>query len=208
MIRCFTLKLNDLAPDLVDEPSTSECRGSAPDRNRLADLEDHVVQNPFTAVGFAKPGRFRSLTMLAVMRAANWATRHIYNRGSLTRVKTIHFARWVAIDDRRRLIFASSYDGSLESYMDDFIDKIAWGLNAIFSNGVGYPRTRWLLFGGASDEQGFKSFLYHHKVATPVWYSAYPQLTAVNISNNARVRQGLAMERMSPRRVEEWLTWL
>jgi hypothetical protein len=35
------------------------------------------------------------------------------------------------------MLFASNYDGSLESYMDDFINKVAWGLNLVFSNGVG-----------------------------------------------------------------------
>ena len=39
------------------------------------------------------------------------------------------------------MFFSSNYDGSLESYMNDFIDKAAWGLNAIFSNGDGFPRT-------------------------------------------------------------------
>ena len=29
------------------------------------------------------------------------------------------------LDDKQRLIFISNYDGSLESYMDDFIDKVA-----------------------------------------------------------------------------------
>ena len=174
--------------DVPDEPVL-------PSRERLgelADLEDHVVQNPFTAVGLAKPGRFRFLTMLAVLRAANYGTRHIFNHGSLTRVRTIHFARWVAIDGRRRLIFASSYDGSLESYMDEFIDKVAWGLNAVFSNGVGYPRTRWLVFDGATDERAFKAFLRNRQLPTQVWYSAYDDLSAVNIENNAAIRAGLA----------------
>ena len=76
---------------------------------------------------------------------ASYATRHVFNRANLAGVKTIHFARWVFLDDQRRLVFASNYDGSLESYMDDFIDKVAWGLNAVFSNGVGYPRTSWLV---------------------------------------------------------------
>ena len=30
----------------------------------------------------------------------NYATRHVFNHGSLARVRSIHFARWVAIDDR------------------------------------------------------------------------------------------------------------
>jgi hypothetical protein len=118
-------------------------------------------------------------------------TRHFFNRGNLSGVKTIHFARWVFIDDKRRMFFASNYDGSLESYMDDFIDKVAWGLNLVFSNGVGYPKTRWLVFGGAKDELAFKDYLRLHQVPTGVWYSAYGRLTAVNVKQNERIRAGL-----------------
>ena len=128
-------------------------------RPQLAALEDHVVQNPFTAVGHVKPGLFRLLTLTAILFALDYATRHIFNRGNLAGVKTIHFARWVFLDGKRRMFFASNYDGSLESYMDDFIDKVAWGLNLVFSNGVGYPRTRWLVLGGAKDELAFKDYL-------------------------------------------------
>ena len=106
----------------------------------LAALEDHIVQNPFMAVGHVKPGAFRILTLRAILFGLNFTTRHIFNRGVLSGVKSIHFARWVFIDDKRRMFFASNYDGSMESYMDDFIDKVAWGLNLVFSNGVGYPK--------------------------------------------------------------------
>jgi hypothetical protein len=191
--------------DVPDEPIP-------PGRERLrelADLEDHVVQNPFTAIGWAKPGRFRFLTMMAILRVANYATRHIYNHGSLTQVKSIHFARWVAIDGRRRLIFASSYDGSLESYMDEFIDKVAWGLNAVFSNGVGYPRTRWLVLDGANDELAFKAFLRNGQLPTYVWYSAYDDLSTLNIENNAAIRAGLAgAEAPTRSQAEAWLARL
>ena len=47
----------------------------------------------------------------------------------------------------------------MESYMDDFIDKVAFGLNAVFSNGVDYPQTNWLLLDGAKDELAFKDLL-------------------------------------------------
>ena len=157
----------------------------------LARLEDHVVQNPFTALGHVKPSRFRRWTLIVILFFLNYATRHFFNRGNLSGVKTIHFARWVFIDDRRRMFFASNYDGSLESYMDDFIDKVAWGLNLVFSNGVGYPKTRWLVFGGAKDELAFKDYLRLHQVPTGVWYSAYGRLTAVNVKQNERIRAGL-----------------
>jgi hypothetical protein len=105
------------------------------------------------------------------------------------------------------MIFASNYDGSLESYMDDFVDKLAWGLNATFSNGFGYPKTDYLLFGGAHDELTFKNFLRVHQVPTQVWYSAYESLTVLNLENNARIRAGLNGE-MSAADAEGWLALL
>jgi len=88
--------------------------------------------------------------------------------------------------------------------MDDFIDKVAWGLNAVFSNGYGYPRTNWLVRDGAKDEEAFKDYLRVHQVLTPVWYSAYPDLTAANVENNARIRSGLYGDMTS----EEAAAWL
>jgi hypothetical protein len=170
----------------------------------LASLEDHVVQNQFSAAGFLKPGWFRRTTAQFVLWLVYWGARHLYNRADLAGVKTIHFARWVFLDDKRRLVFASNYDGSLESYMDDFIDRVAWGLNAVFSNGVDYPRTRWLVKDGAEDELAFKYFIRTHQLPTPVWYSAYPNLTGINTANNAEIRAGL-FKKMDARETEAWL---
>jgi hypothetical protein len=172
--------------------------------HELAALEDHVVQNPFMAVGQVKPGRFRRVTLIVVLFFINYATRHFFNRGNLAGVKTIHFARWVFLDDRRRMFFASNYDGSLESYMDDFIDKVAWGLNLVFSNGVGYPKTRWLVFGGARNELAFKDYLRRHQVPTRVWYSAYGELTALNVQQNERIRAGVNRD-LSPDDERAWV---
>jgi hypothetical protein len=74
----------------------------------------------------------------------------------------------------------------------------------VFSNGAGYPKTRWLLFGGSQDEQAFKDFLRVHQVPTQVWFSAYPQLTARNLENNANIRQGLS-GRMDAAAARQWL---
>jgi hypothetical protein len=170
-----------------------------PDRDRvhqLAELEDHLVTNQFSAFGDVKPGLFRRYTLILLLFALDYSSRHIYNKGYLTRVQTIHFARWVFLDDKRRLLFASNYDGSLESYMDDFINKVAWGLNLVFSNGIGYPGTRWLIKGGAEQEQKFKNFLRRHQLYTDVWYKAYPDLTAVDLARNTRIRQGLENENL------------
>jgi hypothetical protein len=118
-------------------------------------------------------------------------------------VTTIHFAQWVVIDEGRRVLFMSNYDGSLSSYMDDFINKVAWGLNAVFSNGQSYPPTRWLVMDGANDEQAFKAFLQKHQIPTQVWYSAHKNSTAENLANNARIRAGLSGPG-DPDAVERW----
>ena len=157
----------------------------------LAAIEDHGPQNQFSAVGFVKPGPFRRWTARLVLFLTNYGAHHLFAHANLAGVKTIHFARWVALDGRRRMIFASNYDGSVESYMDDFIDKVWWGLNATFSNGAGYPRTDFLLFHGSRDELTFKNFLRVHQVPTQVWYSAYDRLTCLNVERNARIRAGL-----------------
>jgi hypothetical protein len=122
-------------------------------------------------------------------------------------VSTIHFARWVFLDQKRRLFFASNYDGSLDSYMDDFINKVAFGLNVVFSNGVGYPRSNWLVLGGAKDEQKFKYFIRRHELATEVWYDAHPGLTTSDLERNTRIRQGLESS-LTDKEAQEWLALL
>jgi hypothetical protein len=173
--------------------------------NLLASLEDHDVTNQFSAMGTLKPGLFRRLTTRFVLLVIDYTARHIFNRGRLARVTTIHFARWVFLDGRKRVIFLSNYDGSLESYMDDFINKVAFGLNVVFSNGIGYPRTNWLLFDGAKDEQKFKDFLRRHQMPTQVWYNACPGLTALDRKRNALIRSGLEQSSMTDSAVREWL---
>lgn len=192
------LRIHELRdPSDHEKPSEEHVR-------ELSALEDRFVQNQFSAVGYVKPGILRRLTTTGVLALIDYAARYVFNNGNLAGVKTIHFARWVFLDDGRRLIFASNYDGSLESYMDDFIDKVHWGLNAAFSNGVGYPKTSFLLKGGAADEEAFKNYLRRHQIPTQVWYSAYPDLTAANIANNAHLRAGLVGP-MSREETEAWL---
>ncbi len=170
----------------------------------LRSFEDHWAHNQFSATGYIKPGWLRLITLQVALAAVNFGVRHLFNKGNLTGVKTIHFARWIFIDDKKRMLFCSNYDGSLESYMVDFIDIVWWGLNLVFTNGYGYPRTRWVIFEGARDELAFKNYIRNHQLQTQVWYSAYPQLTAVNINNNLAIRAGLAAA-MNEEEAAAWL---
>jgi hypothetical protein len=188
-------------PDTAPLPAVEHVR-------RTANLEDQEIANQFTVFGDLKPGLFRRWVTVFLLWVLDYSARHIYNRGYLTRVQTIHFARWVFLDDRKRLFFASNYDGSVESYMDDFINKVAWGINLVFSNGVGYPRSNWLVLDGARNEQKYKRVLRRHQLPTDVWYKAYPGLTVVDLERNSRIRAGIERSTMTDEEAREWLRLL
>jgi len=101
--------------------------------------------------------------------------RFAFPPGELGGVKTIHFARWVLIDQGRRLLFQSRFDGTWDNYMGDFVDNIAWGLDAIWSNTVGYPSA------GMNDIDAFKRFIRDRQFAHLAVYEAYPQESVLNL---------------------------
>jgi len=175
----------------------------------LADIEDYEFTNQFSAMGSWKPGLVRRWMVRFILLVINWTARHWpYTTGRLARVRTIQFARWVYLDNKKRVFFATSYDGSLDSYNDDFINKVSIGLNVVFANGIGYPATRWLLAGGAKDEQKFKYFLRRHQLPTEVWYNAHPSMTAVELERNSRIREGLQAPTLSDQEAREWIQLL
>lgn len=183
-------------------------RPSAEWVNKLARIEDYDVTNQFTAMGSLKPGLFRRWLLVYLLWLIQYTTRHIYTRGHLARVPSIHFARWVWIDDKKRLVFCSNYDGSLESYMDDFINKVAFGLNVVFSNGIGYPTTNWLIFQGAKDEQKFKYYIRRHELPTEVWYDGHTGLTNFDLKRNSLIRNGIDQASMTNAEAVQWLQLL
>ena len=158
----------------------------------VAQIEDRIVQNQITTISYIKkPLWFRRRVLQWVLATVNLAARFIETQGSLSGIPSIHFARWVVIDNHRRLLFFSNFDGSWESYLGDFVDKAFKGLTGIWSNTVGFPRTIGLRGGGALDEQRFKALARASQVVTHFWYSAYKHLTVLDINNNSRLRQGL-----------------
>ena len=194
----YLRRLESRDPEILPRPADDTI-------SALGTFEDHDVTNPFSAVGDLKPGPFRRTAATVFLYLLNYAAKYIYGRGYLTRVQTIHFARWVFLDDNRRVLFCSNYDGALESYMDDFVNKVAWGLNLVFSNGVGYPSTRFLIKDGAEQEGKFKRYLRNRQQATQVWYKAYPGLTARDLSRHSEIRAGLEKRPNGALALRNWL---
>jgi hypothetical protein len=173
----------------------------------VREAEDMGSQNHLASVAEIKPGRFRGAVLRAVLAIIQARARLTDNRGSLGGISSIHFARWVRTPDRRRLIFLSNYDGSWESYLNEFIDLAASGLTAVWTNtdnAVGFPVTRWLILDGARDEARFKAFARYGMVRTRVWYRAYPHLSVPNIANNTAIRRDLGSV-LGPDETRAWL---
>lgn len=171
--------------------------------DELLGREDRIVQNHMASISVVKPGAFRRWTLRAVLRATSLVGGVAYH-GRLSGLNTLHFAHWVMIDDGRRLLFLTNYDGSWENYLDDFIDRAARGLTGIWSNTKDFPRTRFLVLGGARDEPRFKAIARSTQAFTNVWYSAYPALTVQAIDESSSIREDLytALDEKATRR---WL---
>lgn len=157
---------------------------------QLAEREDHIVQNHLASITHVKPSWFRRTTLKLVLWVANLLAR-TSTKGELSGIPSIHFAHWSLIDDGRRLLFLSNYDGSWGSYLDDFIDKASTGLTGIWSNTVNFPPARFLVLDGARDGPRFKSVARDSQTSARVWYSAYPSLTVQNIDSSSAIREDL-----------------
>ena len=158
----------------------------------LAQTEDRIVQNEMSSVIYIKePLWFRGTVLRAVLAFINFSAKYLSNQGNLAGIPSIHFARWVIVDEGRRLVFFSNFDGSWDNYLGDFIDKSHAGLTGVWSNCVGFPRTVGLTGQGATNEQQFKAYSRDSQIPTQVWYSAYRWLSVSNINNNSKIRLGL-----------------
>ena len=176
----------------IRDTEDTELQAESAHLDELLLMEDRQGQNHLTVISTVKPGFFRLLTLRTVLFVVNQLARFYFTKGKLGSLTTIHFARWVLINDNKRLLFLSNYDGTWQNYLSEFIDQASAGLTGIWSNVVGFPKAHFLFFGGARNAQEFKTFVRNEQVLTPVWYSAYPTLSVENVWDNHAVRQTLS----------------
>jgi len=85
-------------------------------------------------------------------------------------VGTVHDMRWVFLDNDTKVLFASTYDGDWDPYIDDFGTKIPDILDLQFGEVEGWPGIR-------SPE--IKDFIVRHQIPAHFWYVASPNSTVV-----------------------------
>jgi hypothetical protein len=165
------------------------------------------LQNHLASITRVKPGLLRFWMLRVALFVINLLSRFWFNRGELGGIPTILSARWVLIDDGRRLLFLDNYGGAWESYLNEFIDMTAVkGLNAIWSNTFvqakgkcySFPETRFFFWQGAQAERPFKAYVRESQIETIAWYSAYPTLSVININTNSGLRQSLCKQLIPP----------
>lgn len=137
------------------------------------------VCSEFTVFTRIKPGHadalredLASLTSGAAMEAS---------RAALKEIGTLHDARNVIFDEGTRHMFASVFDGSWDTYIDDFArTAIARNFEMIFSHAEGFP--------GIADPN-VKDWFVAHQVPAGNFASSYPDLTVQQIWKDQRVNE-------------------
>ena len=160
---------------------------------RLFEFPDLRTQSHLTTMVTVRDGWVRALTLKFVLAVTSLLAKKVAIAGNLLGIPTIHFARWAMMDNGKRMIFFSNYDGSWSSYLGDFVDKAKYGLTAIWGNTDRFPPSKWLAFGGAAQMTPFKQWSHEHNVFSPFFYRAYPSATVANLLNDFDIRDSVGM---------------
>jgi len=98
------------------------------------------------------------------------------NKGDL--VGSLHDMRFVFLDNDTRMLFATSFDGDWDAYIDDFVTQIPDYLDIIDSAWDGWPGIR---------SPHAKDYLVKHQITAEGWYVAHPDLTVAEIHRLKRI---------------------
>ena len=98
------------------------------------------------------------------------------------RIGTVHDLRFVIFDNDSRVIFASTFDGDWDVYINDFGGRIPDEIDLLFHECEGYP-------GIHSPE--VKDWIVSRQVTAAAFYSAYPEATVRDVWKALKTKQAL-----------------
>lgn len=99
-----------------------------------------------------------------------------------SKVGTLHDMRFVFFDDDTRMLFATSFDGDWDTYIDDFIALIPDYLDLMDSSWEGWPGIR---------DPGAKDYLVKHQITAEGWFVANPDLSLAEIDRQTRITKAV-----------------
>jgi hypothetical protein len=135
-----------------------------------------AVQNPLTLVMSIKSAEDceQLKALLHKIQSAPPEKNPIWT--ALNKLKTVHFARFVFLD-KSKLAVITTYDGSFEDYINEFIDEIGDVFNALLAHMNGAPPLPV-----QSNRQAFLNYVQENDLrAIEPFYSAYPKATVLDI---------------------------
>ncbi|PZO68110.1 MAG: hypothetical protein DI498_00080 [Paracoccus denitrificans] len=127
-----------------------------------------------TAIASVRPGGADRLRRVFELSKGNF--------DGAQKVSTLHDMRFVFFDDDTRIIFATTYDGDWDAYINDFATKIPGLMDLLFANIEGWP-------GITSPE--VKDFIADHQIDASGWFAANPQVTVVDVRRLQRMDQSV-----------------
>ncbi|NHZ93669.1 hypothetical protein F2P45_32420 [Massilia sp. CCM 8733] len=179
-----TTPQNKSSTDLADiKRKVQEVLGDAPDLLKLA-LENMMREQDPNTEGHAgsagrigrQSGKISELTAMADLKPGGAdRLRRIFklvngNFNGAQKVSTLHDMRFVFFENDTRILFATTYDGDWDTYIEDFATKIPDLMDLLFSSVEGWP--------GITDP-GVKDFIAGHQITADGWYVANPNLSVV-----------------------------
>ena len=173
-------------------------RPDPPVDERTYAMEDLFVQNHLATIGIVKDNPLRRFTIRMAIALTGIMFQRILLRGGFGGVFTLHFAHVVWLDGGRRILLLTGYDGSALEYLGNFTDTAGMYINGAYGNVENYPACRWMLLGGAASLNEYAGWSRQHMQYTPVFYSAYPNQTVLNLIKDLDIRDHLAAAKSAP----------
>jgi hypothetical protein len=135
------------------------------------------VCGEFTVFTDIKPGHADALRE----ELANIMSGVRKDRSVLYEIGTLHEGRHVIFDQDTRYMFASTFDGSWDAYIDDFAQTVVGThFDRAFGHSEGFP--------GVKDPD-VKEWFVAHQAPANVFATAYPDLTVKQIWKDQRVNE-------------------
>jgi hypothetical protein len=122
--------------------------------------------NEFTLICALKPGGAERMRKLL---AGGFTGERQKNTD---RIATVHDLRFVIFDNDTRVIFASTFDGTWESYIDDFATILPDEIDLLFHECAGYPGIH---------APNIKDWIASQQVTALGFYSAYPDASVRDV---------------------------
>ena len=134
--------------------------------------------NEFTLIMKLKPGGADRLRK----KLASSSDIARQNQGLMDRVGTVHDLRYLIFDNDTRLLFASTFDGDWDAYINDFGARIPDQIDVIFGEAEDYPGIH---------SANIKDWIVKQQVPATYFYSAYPNVSVRDVWKAMKIKGGL-----------------